>query len=148
MTVDNTENDASVALALSLNYSDEPQLLETHDYTLEPHLESTTTINAAIHPTPHLIRATEVMLEVVVPDEKIEDAVPATVVPLAEAQPAPRSLGIGEFPVGYETRNDRYELLEQLVSKYAREGAHLRADLMSKKAEDFVDGKIEVLFTT
>ncbi len=67
----------------------------------------------------------------------------------ADLPPPPtRDTVIGEMPDGYTTRADRRDLLAEMVRKLGRPGAELRMDLLGRKARDFIDGNIEVLFQT
>ncbi len=153
MTYDCTENDATIALALALNCGVDSTVSQSQA-TEAAFLPSTLSYNDLGNGSDDalpIIRATDVVLEIEQPEEKIEEGIPATLAPLADAltwQLPPRPPGIGELPAGYETGQDRFELLAELVSKYAQKGAHLRADMLSRKARAFVDGKIEVLFQT
>ncbi len=60
----------------------------------------------------------------------------------------PVSLGIGEIPSGYETKQDRMELLDHLVKKFSNDCQGVRFDLVGRGAKKFIDGDIEGLFQT
>lgn len=132
-----------------------------HLPTMDPHL-----IVVPVHsPENHLlddsmiVRVTvtenddEVKIEQVKEEELKEEQHIATVVTVYNGQddivaPAIGPLGTGEIPSGYETKQDRKQLLNSLVTKFSNNNQHIRFDLLGRGAQDFVDGKIDGLFET
>lgn len=69
--------------------------------------------------------------------------------PLPGLQPAePIVLGIGEIPPGFETKQDRRELLNQTVQKLSEGNQPMRKDLTTRNSDRFINGEIEGLFET
>lgn len=72
--------------------------------------------------------------------------VPPPELPVLPAEPI--VLGIGEIPPGFETKQDRRELLDRTVQKLSEGNQPMRMDLATRNTMRFIDGKIEGLFET